>query len=74
MELSNALGEFNVDPATASDADVFAVREALEAMVVMLAPFSPHIAEEMWEGLGHAGGLLEVCAVAVCRSGAGEER
>jgi leucyl-tRNA synthetase len=59
MELSNALGEFNVDPATASDADVFAVREALEALVVMLAPFSPHIAEEMWEGLGHAGGLLK---------------
>ncbi|HKO36360.1 MAG TPA: leucine--tRNA ligase [Pyrinomonadaceae bacterium] len=58
MELSNALGEFNVDPATASDADSFAVREALEALVVMLAPFSPHIAEEMWEGLGHAGGLL----------------
>ncbi|HEX5703134.1 MAG TPA: leucine--tRNA ligase [Pyrinomonadaceae bacterium] len=59
MELSNALGEFNIDPATASDTDVFAVREALEALVVMLAPFSPHIAEEMWEGLGHAGGLLK---------------
>jgi leucyl-tRNA synthetase len=25
----------------------------------MLAPFSPHIAEEMWEKLGHAGGLLQ---------------
>jgi leucyl-tRNA synthetase len=24
----------------------------------MLAPFSPHVAEEMWEGLGHQGGLL----------------
>jgi leucyl-tRNA synthetase len=59
MELSNALGEFNVDPATASDADLFAVREALEALVIMLAPFSPHIAEEIWEGLGHAGGLLK---------------
>ena len=59
MELSNAVGEFNVDQATASDADVFAVREALEALVVMLAPFAPHIAEEMWEGLGHAGGLLK---------------
>ena len=59
MELSNALGEFDVDPATASDADVFAVREALEALVVMLTPFSPHIAEEMWEGLGHEGGVLQ---------------
>ena len=59
MELLNALGEFDVEPASASDADAFAVREALEALVIMLAPFSPHIAEEMWEGLGHAGGLLK---------------
>jgi leucyl-tRNA synthetase len=58
MELSNALGEFNVEPANASPADVFAVREAIEALVIMLAPFSPHIAEEMWEGLGHDNGLL----------------
>ena len=58
MELLNALGEFNIHPATASDSDVFAAREAIEALVVMLAPFSPHVAEEMWESLGHAGGLL----------------
>jgi leucyl-tRNA synthetase len=58
MELSNALGEFTVEPAAASAAEVFAAREAIEAIVVMLAPFSPHVAEEMWEGLGHAGGLL----------------
>src|SRR5439155_10839472 len=63
MELSNALGEFNVEPASASASDVFAVREALEALIVMLAPFSPHVAEEMWEGLGHEGGLLKTVAV-----------
>jgi leucyl-tRNA synthetase len=59
MELSNALGEFNVEPAAASESDRFAIREALEALVIMLAPFSPHIAEEMWEGLGHENGLLK---------------
>ncbi len=59
MELSNAIGEFNADPQTASDADVFAVGEAIEALVVMLAPFCPHVAEEMREGLGHEGGLLK---------------
>jgi leucyl-tRNA synthetase len=59
MELSNALGEFTVEPAAASAAEAFAAREAIEAIVVMLAPFSPHVAEEMWEGLGHEGGLLE---------------
>jgi leucyl-tRNA synthetase len=58
MELFNALLEFNAEPSSAADADVFAVREALNALVVMLAPFSPHVAEEMWEGLGHEGGLL----------------
>ncbi|HEX5888128.1 MAG TPA: leucine--tRNA ligase [Pyrinomonadaceae bacterium] len=59
MELFNQLSDFNADPATANESDVFAVREALEALVVMLAPFAPHVAEEMWEGLGHAGGLLQ---------------
>jgi leucyl-tRNA synthetase len=58
MELSNALGDLNVTPGAASPADKYAVREALEAMVLMLAPFAPHVAEEMWESLGHAGGLL----------------
>jgi leucyl-tRNA synthetase len=58
MELFNQLTDFNADPATASTEDVFAVREALESLVIMLAPLAPHIAEEMWEGLGHSGGLL----------------
>ncbi|HKO99467.1 MAG TPA: leucine--tRNA ligase [Pyrinomonadaceae bacterium] len=58
MELFNELSDFSVDPATASEDDAAAVREALESMVVMLAPFSPHIAEELWEALGHQGGLL----------------
>jgi leucyl-tRNA synthetase len=58
MELFNALSDFNADPATAAESDAFAVREALEALVVMLAPFAPHMSEELWEGLGHQGGLL----------------
>ncbi len=58
MELFNQLVDFNADPGKASPEDVFVVREALEALVVMLTPFAPHAAEEMWEGLGHEGGLL----------------
>ena len=59
MELFNELSDLNADPATASEAEVFAVKEALEALVLMLAPFAPHVAEEVWEELGHAGGLLK---------------
>jgi leucyl-tRNA synthetase len=33
------------------------VKEAIEALVLMLSPFAPHTAEELWERLGHAGGL-----------------
>lgn len=58
MELFNALADFNADPASASSTDAFAVREALDSLVVMLAPLSPHIAEELWQCLGHATALL----------------
>ena len=32
-------------------------KEVLELLTLMLAPMTPHIAEEMWEMLGHAEGL-----------------
>jgi leucyl-tRNA synthetase len=59
MELFNELSDFNAQPSTASAGDVYAVREALESLTLMLSPFSPHVAEEMWERLGHTGGLIE---------------
>ena len=34
------------------------VREAIEALVRMLSPFAPHMAEELWEMLGHREGLI----------------
>jgi len=36
------------------------MKEALEALVLMISPFAPHTAEELWEGLGHADGLTTV--------------
>ena len=33
------------------------LREAIEALVLMLSPFTPHLAEELWERIGHADGL-----------------
>jgi len=35
-------------------------REAAEALVAMVAPVAPHIAEELWERLGHEGGIAYV--------------
>ncbi len=35
-------------------------REVLELVTLMLAPMTPHLAEELWEMLGHSGGLWTV--------------
>jgi leucyl-tRNA synthetase len=58
MELFNELSAFEAEPASAPESDAFVVREALESLVLMLAPFSPHVAEELWEHIGHKRGLL----------------
>ena len=34
------------------------LREAIEALVLLLSPFTPHLAEELWERLGHADGVV----------------
>jgi leucyl-tRNA synthetase len=39
---------------------IAALREAIDALVLMLSPFAPHTAEEMWQMLGHAEGLSQV--------------
>jgi len=44
MELFNELRRLHADPANATSEDVFVVREALQALVVMLTPFAPHAA------------------------------
>ena len=35
------------------------LREAIDALVVMMSPFAPHTAEELWQMLGHAEGLTQ---------------
>ena len=60
MELSNAMYDFKVEPENADEGDLFAVGEACESLILMLTPYAPHIAEELWEAItGSDAGILE---------------
>jgi leucyl-tRNA synthetase len=54
MELTNAL--YAADATARAEVK----REVLEILVLMLAPMTPHLSEELWEMLGHEGGLWTV--------------
>jgi leucyl-tRNA synthetase len=59
MELSNAIYDVKVEPAEASPDEVEAVREAVTALVLMLTPFAPHTAEELYANIiGNENGIL----------------
>jgi len=55
MELLNAVIKFADD----SDAGRAVVREALEAIVIMLSPMVPHICHALWQDLGHDSALID---------------
>ena len=48
-ELTNTLSGFKA----ASESDRAVLREALEMLVRLIGPMMPHLAEELWHGLGH---------------------
>ncbi|HUL73565.1 MAG TPA: leucine--tRNA ligase [Vicinamibacterales bacterium] len=52
-------GRDDEPPATINRRETASVlREAVEALVLLLSPFTPHLSEELWERLGHAGGVV----------------
>jgi leucyl-tRNA synthetase len=73
MELVNELYAFSEQTETGSPArhttsatktgvlerpgTIVVVTEAVDALVRMISPFAPHTGEELWEMLGHKGGL-----------------
>jgi leucyl-tRNA synthetase len=58
MELVNELYAFTKQQEESPSKQARAVvREALEALFVLLSPFAPHTAEELWEQFGHTGTL-----------------
>jgi leucyl-tRNA synthetase len=46
MELSNHLTRLEARP-----------RQVMETLVLLLAPYAPHLAEELWQALGHTNTL-----------------
>ena len=54
MELVNAMTAY-VGGYGKTPAERFVLREAAEALVAMLSPFSPHVADALWEMLGPEG-------------------
>jgi len=59
MELSNAIHDLKVEPADAMADEAEAIREAVYALVLMLAPFAPHTSEELYSVvIGNDAGIL----------------
>jgi leucyl-tRNA synthetase len=86
MELVNELGTFcdrrGIRPSgredeaapTVARAETAAVlREAVESLVLLLSPFTPHLCEELWEGLGHTDGVTAAGWPALDEAAAREE-
>jgi leucyl-tRNA synthetase len=57
MELVNAI---QTQEPLEQDARAGVIKEVFELLALMLAPYTPHLSEELWEMLGHAGGLGKV--------------
>ena len=57
MELMNAVDAMKVDAASSEQCRAV-YRETIETLVVLISPFAPHIAEELWVELGHQPSVL----------------
>jgi leucyl-tRNA synthetase len=56
MELVNQMHSIEPRSATVHQAEV--MRHALESVVLLLSPFVPHFADELWQALGHTQSVL----------------
>ncbi len=55
MELTNAITQYTVEDET----DKAVRQEALEALVLMLAPIVPHISHVLWQAFGHQEAVID---------------
>ncbi|MBI3609508.1 MAG: leucine--tRNA ligase [Nitrospirae bacterium] len=56
MEFYNAITDWEREVGAAQNGE--ALDEAIRTLVILLSPFAPHIAEELWKRLGHAGSVF----------------
>ena len=57
MELVNETYKFELTGEVNSNNDMFVLREALDAIIRLLAPITPHFSEELWQEMGHTESL-----------------
>ncbi len=55
MELVNEIASFTPD----NEEDKAVFRFSIEKLLILLSPFSPHIAEELWEAIGNNPSIFE---------------
>ncbi|GAB64118.1 MAG: leucine--tRNA ligase [Candidatus Jettenia sp.] len=59
MELLNNVDLFHVTiPQNTEELDFHVFRHAMETILLLMAPFIPHICEELWEVMGHKPGIF----------------
>ena len=58
MELMNAIDHLKIADDSSESAKVV-FRDAIENVILLISPFAPHVAEELWVELGHEAGIMK---------------